>query len=189
MGGHHSSPTGKGQAPSIPLAIEADKIHCLCADETETRSSSTASINTSNTSANFDSAASFAMLKDLMEKYECGQGLGKGASGDVFEVTHKISGKKFACKVVHRTSNMSDAETMYMESEILKRMRHENIATLEEIFGSCESRWYILELADGGLLHSALASAPLYSEALVASSFKQLLEGVSYLHSVGVVHR
>ncbi|KAJ1416197.1 kinase-like domain-containing protein [Ochromonadaceae sp. CCMP2298] len=189
MGASPSSVKGPSRdAPSFaPLALEIDKIHCSCAEDSDTGSSGKSKRVVY--ASNYDSAASFTMLKDLMEKYECGKGLGKGASGEVFEVTQKATGKKFACKTVHKTNAMSDTETMFVESEILKRLRHENIAALEEIFGSCESRWYILELANGGLLHSALASAPTYTEGLVASAFAQLLLGVSFLHSVGVVHR
>lgn len=56
----------------------------------------------------------------VKETYDMGKILGHGASGEVLLVAHKISGVKYACKVVRKDSNMNDAQSMSTEIEIMK---------------------------------------------------------------------
>jgi serine/threonine protein kinase len=54
---------------------------------------------------------------------------------------------------------------------------------------SFRSSSYILRVATGGELLDAVLERGSYSEATACACFAQLLEGVRYLHSHGVVHR
>jgi calcium/calmodulin-dependent protein kinase I len=48
----------------------------------------------------------------------------------------------------------------------------------------------VLEMVTGGSLHSFLMSAgDEYTEVMAARHIKQMLEGVHYLHSLGIIHR
>jgi len=125
----------------------------------------------------------------VKETYEVGRVLGHGASGKVYAVTHKITRKVYACKVVRKNSSINDAQSMSTEIEIMKRIRHRNIVSMYELYETPKCLWIILELVDGGDLHSYLASTPNYNEVLAAKQFKQILQGLHYLHSLGVVHR
>ena len=129
------------------------------------------------------------MFKDLLKTYNCGRLLGKGSSAQVFEVTDRSSGVTYACKVVHKNTTINDDGTMTTEAEILKRLKHDNVVRLHELYETSSSKWYIMELAGAGTLYSALASEKVYSEELVAQTFKRVLQGVQYLHEMGVVHR
>ena len=129
------------------------------------------------------------MFSSLLQDYECGQILGKGSSAQVFEVLHKATQQKYACKVVHKNNSINDAQTMRVETDILMRMNHKNIAKLHELYETKLSKWYIMELANGGSLHTALAEEENYTEDLIATHFKQVLEGMKYLHEIGIVHR
>lgn len=125
----------------------------------------------------------------VKETYEVGRVLGHGASGKVYAVTHKMTRKVYACKVVRKNSSINDAQSMSTEIEIMKRIRHRNIVSMYELYETPKCLWIILELVDGGDLHSYLASTPNYNEVLAAKQFKQILQGLHYLHSLGVVHR
>jgi len=125
----------------------------------------------------------------VKETYEVGRVLGHGASGKVYAVTHKMTRKIYACKVVRKNSSINDAQSMSTEIEIMKRIRHRNIVSMYELYETPKCLWIILELVDGGDLHSYLASTPNYNEVLAAKQFKQILQGLHYLHSLGVVHR
>lgn len=125
----------------------------------------------------------------VKESYDIGAVLGHGASGKVFLATHKVTGKKFACKVVKKNSNMNDAQSMSTEIEIMKRIRHRNIVSMYELYETPKCLWIILELVDGGDLHHFLAHTMHYNEVMAARQFKQILNGLHYLHSLGVVHR
>ncbi len=129
------------------------------------------------------------MFSSLLQDYECGQILGKGSSAQVFEVLHKATQQKYACKVVHKNNSINDFQTMRVETDILMRMNHKNISKLHELYETKLSKWYIMELANGGSLQTALAGEENYTEDLIATHFKQVLEGMMYLHEIGIVHR
>lgn len=125
----------------------------------------------------------------VKESYEIGKTLGHGASGKVYMAIHKHTGKKFACKVVKKNANMNDAQSMSTEIEIMKRIRHRNIVSMYELYETPKCLWIILELVDGGDLHHYLAQTVHYNEVMAARQFRQILQGLHYLHSLGVVHR
>jgi len=125
----------------------------------------------------------------VKETYDIGKVLGHGASGKVYLASHKGTGKKFACKVVKKNANMNDAQSMSTEIEIMKRVRHRNIVSMYELYETPKCLWIILELVDGGDLHHFLANTPHYNEVMAARQFRQILQGLHYLHSLGVVHR
>ena len=127
-----------------------------------------------------------AMVK---ETYDIGKVLGHGASGQVYLATHKTTGKKFACKVVKKNSSMNDAQSMSTEIEIMKRVRHRHIVSMYELYETPKCLWIILELVDGGDIHHFLAHTTNYNEVMAARHLKQVLQGVHYLHNLGVVHR
>lgn len=125
----------------------------------------------------------------VKEKYVFNQVLGHGASGEVILVTKKGTSQRFACKVVKKDGGMNDASSMSTEIEIMKRLRHRNICSMVELYESSKCLWIILEYVSGGDLRSHISSVEHYTETLVATYFKQILEAVHYLHSRGVVHR
>ena len=49
--------------------------------------------------------------------------------------------------------------------------------------------WLILELVDGGDINYFISSHKHYTESVCAHHFKQILQGLHYLHQQGVVHR
>jgi hypothetical protein len=125
----------------------------------------------------------------VKESYDLGKILGHGASGEVLLATHKVSGKSFACKVVRKNSNMNDAQSMSTEIEIMKRIRHRHIVSMYELYETPKCLWIVLELVDGGDLYHFLGSATVYNEVIASRQMKQILQGIHYLHSLGIVHR
>ena len=127
---------------------------------------------------------------ELVKKsYKFEKSLGHGASGEVFLVSKRDTGEMFACKMIQKDDNMNDTESMGTEIEIMKRIRHKHIVSLYELFESSSTMWLILELVDGGDLSYFISSHKAYSESVVAHHFKQILQGLHYLHQQGVVHR
>jgi serine/threonine protein kinase len=68
------------------------------------------------------------------ETYTFSEPLGSGASGQVFMATHKITHKKYACKKIQKDNHINDLESMITEIEILKRIRHRYIVSVNEIY-------------------------------------------------------
>ena len=54
----------------------------------------------------------------VKETYSVGKVLGHGASGEVYCVTHKVTGKQFACKVVKKNANMNDARACRLKLKL-----------------------------------------------------------------------
>lgn len=132
----------------------------------------------------------FGLQKMVKETYAFDMiPLGHGASGEVWKVTHKKTKEIFACKVIERNDQINDAESMATEIEIMKRVRHRHVVSLFELYESPSCLWLILELVKGGDLRGLVSSNEAYNEATASRHFKQILEGVHYLHSRGVVHR
>ncbi len=84
---------------------------------------------------------------------------------------------------------MNDAQSMSTEIEIMKRIRHRHVVSMYELYETPKCLWIILELVNNGGLHHYMAQVECYSEQLLAGFFRQILAGVHYLHSSGVVHR
>ena len=125
----------------------------------------------------------------VKETYKFERFLGEGASGQVHLVKHKKTGQLFACKVIRKDGGMNDADSMSTEIEIMKHVRHKHVVGLYELYESNTCMWLILELVQGGDLNFFISKTGHYSEKTVSHLFGQVLRGVHYLHSRGIVHR
>lgn len=125
----------------------------------------------------------------VKETYEYGRVLGKGASGTVQEVTHRKTGQHFALKIIHKDDQINDMESMMMEIEIMKRVRHRYVISMYELFETSNCLWMVMELYSGGSMHDYLMKVEQYDENLAAIHTSQMLEGLHYMHSLGIVHR
>ena len=85
----------------------------------------------------------------------------------------------------------SDISSIMGEVELLKSLNHRNIV---QYLGSFQTRQYlyiIMELVEAGTLASMVKRGSLGSipEALIGYFVDQILQGLSYLHSMGITHR
>jgi len=48
----------------------------------------------------------------VKESYNFEAKIGKGASGEVFLVTNKLTGVKYACKIIAKNDSMNDAQRL-----------------------------------------------------------------------------
>lgn len=121
-------------------------------------------------------------------QYQIVRLLGKGVSGTVYEATAK-DGTPCAIKQV-KLLGVSKADRAEMEQEIdlLKKLQHLNVVKhLETVVN--DSLNIVLEYVDGGTLTDQLANFSKKPEALVAYYSLQILSGLAYIHSQGVIHR
>ena len=133
--------------------------------------------------------------------YRRGRELGRGASGQVFVCYRRGEqqlGGGFAVKVVdlrrlHLLPNAEREEKkLSREVEILKRLPpHPNIVQLIDTFEMGDWFLLVLELVGGGDLYTVLTNREpaRLQEREAAFVVSQLVEGLSFLHSQGVIHR
>jgi len=122
-----------------------------------------------------------------------GRILGTGVVGTVRKVTHRRTGKAFACKIMDvKTIRGADALLqLRTEIEAMCTLDHPYIVRLEEVYESDREICLILQLCTGGELFDRLDDQPdyRYTEKQAAELVGQMLGSVRYVHSRGIVHR
>ena len=156
---------------------------------------------------------------DVLKAYRLGRKLGAGVTSEVFKVEERTSGTKFAMKKIPLKNSESLTKAVEEELEILGKLRHHHVVELHETFRSPTTVWVVrrrdarnsaarnssarnsiltrrplplaqvLELVVGGELANYVMSAQTWNEAEAGRCMHQVLSGMAYLHSQGVVHR
>lgn len=121
--------------------------------------------------------------------------LGEGQSGEVYRVRKVQTGEIFALKRIEKSTGKksskieNDAESLAVELNCLRQLRHRHIVNLVEVIESDRVLWIVMEYAEGGGLYEAIEKANHFSESTAARIVKQVLKATHYMHSMGVVHR
>lgn len=123
------------------------------------------------------------------QRYKFGRMLGQGSSATVYEARHKRSQREYAIKVIKKNDDMNDDESMATELDILKNVHHRYVLCCHELFETPQCIWVVMELIRGGELLDVLIEGGVYTERDAARVMKQAFLAVSYLHSLGIVHR
>jgi len=82
-----------------------------------------------------------------------------------------------------------ELKLMVREIEIMKSIKHPNCIEFYDTYETRSHFYIVMELVTGGQLLDRIIEKDHYSETEAANVFVQLLEGIDYLHSKGVVHR
>ncbi|KAI4755260.1 Hog1-like MAP kinase protein [Aureobasidium sp. EXF-3400] len=114
--------------------------------------------------------------------------------GTTFEITSRSAKDQLTNQAVAVKKIMKPFSTpvlskrTYRELKLLKHLRHENVISLSDIFISpLEDIYFVTELL-GTDLHRLLTSRPLEKQ-FIQYFLYQILRGLKYVHSAGVVHR
>jgi len=133
-------------------------------------------------------------IDDIRRKYQNFHLLGDGGSSNVFWVRDVNTKVKFALKKMSKRSNV--IKQMFLsEVTILGMLEHRNIISLEGAYADDRSYYVVTELARGGDLLDHIKNKYTgdkkenFTEKYVASLIVQILNVVSYCHSMDVAHR
>lgn len=126
----------------------------------------------------------------LLNDYQLGDSLGKGAFAQVYRALNWATGEAVAVKEI-QLSNIPKGELAQIMSEIdlLKNLNHPNIVKYKGFVKTPEYLYIILEFCENGSLHHICKRFGKFPENLVAVYICQVLEGLVYLHDQGVIHR
>lgn len=119
--------------------------------------------------------------------------IAEGGFAQVIEVVHKGTQEMFACKVMtfpstsHPNPDAMSREDIFREISIAAGLEHKNIVPLIEFYVDKKKIYMIFELMSGGRLLEVVLQRP--PEASTRKIFRQLIEGIEYLHSKDVTHR
>ena len=125
------------------------------------------------------------------EYYKIGKVIGKGAFGKVNLAIHRLTEKFVALKSISKQmmSNSQSLKKVRQEYNILKRARHQNIVRLYESFDTESHIVYVMEVCGGGDLLAYVRRRRKLKEGFAKFLFRQIILGLQYVHSKGVLHR
>ncbi|XP_068601171.1 calcium/calmodulin-dependent protein kinase IGb [Brachionichthys hirsutus] len=125
--------------------------------------------------------------ENIQEVFDIMDQLGSGAFSEVYMVKEKKTGKLFAMKCVKK--NEKSDVNLENEIAVLRRIKHQNVVGMEDLYESRTHYYLLMELVSGGELFDRILDRGVYSEKDASSVIQQVLQAVSYLHQNGVVHR
>jgi len=130
---------------------------------------------------------------EILNKYQFGYILGEGAYSEVFLATNRQTGEKVAIKRIHKLSK-DDMWTRRKgaqkdEIKLLMLLNHAKIIKLREFFETRDKLYIVQEYCAGGNLYDVVRKEGGLSETRAKNIFNQLLQAVSHLHAINIVHR
>jgi serine/threonine protein kinase len=118
--------------------------------------------------------------------------LGEGASGKVFQVKRKKTGKMYAVKVMEKRQIMGDHKKYsqaLVERQVLVEARHPFIVQLHWTFQTRSHLYLVQEFCEGGELYYHLSRFGRFDERTARFYFAEVLLGLEYLHARNILHR
>ncbi|MGH0146025.1 UNVERIFIED_CONTAM: hypothetical protein FKN15_007627 [Acipenser sinensis] len=121
-------------------------------------------------------------------KYDIKALIGRGSFSRVVRVEHKSTKQPYAIKMIE-TRYREGREVCESELNVLRRVRHTNIIQLIEVFETQERVYMVMELATGGGLFDRIIAKGSFTERDATRVLQMVLDGVKYLHTLGITHR
>eukprot|EP01105_Mastigella_eilhardi_P000270 TRINITY_DN1036_c0_g1_i2.p1 TRINITY_DN1036_c0_g1~~TRINITY_DN1036_c0_g1_i2.p1 ORF type:complete len:722 (+),score=170.38 TRINITY_DN1036_c0_g1_i2:91-2256(+) len=140
----------------------------------------------------YDAKAAPAAHPGITNVYDVRHEIGRGNFSHVKLCIDPKTGDKFAVKIIDKVKHQEHKDKIFQEVKILeqlKQLHHPNIITIIDLFDSKRELNIVLELVEGGDLQEYLLRNRVMPEKKARSLFRQLCEGVLYLHSFNIIHR
>lgn len=127
-------------------------------------------------------------------KYRIDRVLGKGAMGVVYKGFDPNIDRPVAIKTIHKSLLDSDMGQELLsrfrnEAKAVGRLQHTNIVSIYEFDQHEGTPFFAMELVDGQELRGLLRDGLRLSLEETIHLFDQILDGLAYTHSFGIVHR
>ncbi|KAI9311871.1 kinase-like domain-containing protein [Dichotomocladium elegans] len=153
--------------------------------------SSSSSIRSNSSTVSVATFAN-AFNKDIEGRYgKWGRLVGKGAGGSVRIIRRSTDGKIFAVKQFRRR-NPGENEKDYVKKVTAEfcvgsSLHHPNVIETLDLIQEGRCFYEIMEYAPNDLFNIVMSGSMTREE--IFCSWRQMLEGVRYLHSIGIAHR
>lgn len=123
-------------------------------------------------------------------QYQLGEVIGKGGFGVVYKGLNIDNGEFVAVKQVPiKQLCKEQIEDIQGEINLLKQLDHMYIVRYIDHKQTDESLYIVIEFVENGSLQNVIKKFGMIPESLVALYISQVLQGLSYLHQEGVIHR
>ncbi|XP_067913811.1 calcium/calmodulin-dependent protein kinase type 1D-like [Heterodontus francisci] len=115
--------------------------------------------------------------------------LGSGAFSEVYLAKEKATDKMVALKCIQKNSKNANNIALENEIAVWRKLNHENVIALDDIYESPTHFYLVMQLMLGGELFDRILERGVYTEKDASILIRQILDAVKYLHDNGVVHR
>ena len=116
--------------------------------------------------------------------------MGKGAFGKVNLGMHKLVRKLVALKSLNHQKIKQDQKTKLMkETQLLLKLRHPHVVKIYETIETETHLVIVMEMCAGGDLLAYVRRRRRLRESVAKKIFRQLIEGLAYIHSKNIAHR
>lgn len=117
--------------------------------------------------------------------------IGEGGMGAVYLAEDVMLNKKIAIKVLspHLISDQQFVERFKNEGKIQASLNHPNIVTLYSLIQENSSYYMVMEYVNGKTIKEILKEKGAFSELQAKKYFIQILDAISFAHSMGIVYR
>ena len=125
-------------------------------------------------------------------RYLLGKKIGEGMHCSVFKCLNRLDDKTYAVKIM-RDDDEEKIMACRNEFSITKQLNHPNLIRSHSFFENevTGEVHQVMDYVEGTDILEHIASKPksCFTEEHAKSIFRQVLEGVAYLHSLKIVHR
>jgi formylglycine-generating enzyme required for sulfatase activity/tRNA A-37 threonylcarbamoyl transferase component Bud32 len=117
--------------------------------------------------------------------------IGEGGMGVVFLATHVILEKKFAvkCLTPELSTSLQFRERFEKEAMAQAALNHPNVVQVNDFFEHNDRYYLVMEYVDGHSLADMIDHGGKLSEQNALPILKDILAGVNFAHSRGIIHR
>jgi hypothetical protein len=129
-------------------------------------------------------------MANFVQRYEKGMLVGEGTTARVYKGVDLYTNESVAIKIAHGALAKHNRFVLRWQREValLGKLQHPRIVPLIDANARYHQELYmIMQYAEGGSLHDRLYAGCLVRHAL--RWMYQILEGLSFIHSYGVVHQ
>lgn len=128
---------------------------------------------------------------DTLSDYIIMHTIGKGTFSKVKLGIHKKTKKKVAIKILEKAKivEKDDFERIVREMSMVTEFDHINVIKVYEMYETDLNYLIVMEYCEKGELFNYIVEKRRLSEEETAYFFYQLINGIEYIHSMGVAHR
>lgn len=123
--------------------------------------------------------------------YKITKVVGHGGMGRVYKAIHLSLDRTVAVKVVHPRflSNEKIVERFYHEARIQAGLDHPNIVRVYDFFEQENNCFIVMEFVEGESVSKIITHQGAFEPKLGLAIFRKILDGISYAHTRGVIHK
>ena len=127
----------------------------------------------------------------IINNYIIKQTIGKGTFGKVKLGIYVPTNEKVAIKILEKSKMVEkdDFERVGREMSIIQSLHHQNVIKIQDIFENEDNFYIVMEYCEGGELFNYIVKKRRLSDEEASFFYYQIINGLEYIHSKGVVHR